>query len=707
MKNIKSVLLLIILFFVSQTVTKAQVMFDDSFLLDARMFVDTMEFSWKEHWVLQQQKKQLAFNYNQENEVAEVFLYFDSRDPITNMSLIPSADFYLMDSVIIFSDYARMKVRFNQLTDANFLKITLKVSKGEQEQVITLPLFPYTDTYMDLYPGTDELYIGEEKVFELTTNNPDNIIANNRWSEGLPINYRVIKEGAKLFLHLLPNELGDQMISIPFQLKKPFFEFGQPRYQLPLINHSFKVRSGRLAFLQFDRNEVTPNDDKKEAIEIQIDNNRLLRLGKTYRVEDQEESGGALVAELYTKARLNNDKVLCLLRPYAFHRKSEGYMYIKDGDEARYVTNLDITPKTTIHNIYIQREGKDWQKTTVVYPGESINVKLEGEGLHKANFSFPGASNLEYDSLVKNESLSLFSLKIPLTVNTNNIEIFNHNKPTGKSLKLKEYERPRPFDFINLDFGDRQIVLDDIDKPVYYESTLTDLVFDFNRDKIDEGRDLYGRQYMTIKVKISNKNGNLIELYQFDNLVICPGETSPRFMHYEAKDCKAEDINLNDYISKKTSELEEWSRIELEISHDKVKYGGDGRTKKVRIYLKREYNFDIDVSFPAGLLILKPGSDFGNFGGPSFAMIAQMSFYQQGRIAKYKPYKIGAGFIAIDAFNFTDSNENRDIGLVVIGSLYPTSSNNKLTFPLYVGGGFLLDAKVPFFLIGPGIRVRL
>ncbi len=705
MKEIKSALysfLLLGLVFTSL----AQTRFDNSPFIDARILVDTSEYTWKKNWVLEQNKKQLAFSYTEENQVAEVYLYFDGDADIDLIELVPSADYYLVDSLILNRDYARFKVRFNQLTSSDFLKYLIRVKLDSSEQLVELPIFPFTETYLELYPSTDELYIGEEKVFELTTNNAENIVADNRWTEGLPINYRVVKEGSKLLLHLLPNSLGNQMISIPFQLKKPYFQYGQPNYHLPLLNYSFYVRSGRLAFIQFDKNEVTPNDDKTEPVEVQIDNHRFLRVGKTYRIENQEETGGALIAELYTKARLNNDKVLCLLRPYAFHRKPEGYLYIKDGDEAMFVTNVDITHKTNIQSIYIQREGKDWEKSSTVHPGELINIRLEGEGLHKANFSFPGASNLEYDSLVKNESISLFSLKIPLNIGTNKIEIFNHNKATGKSLVVKEYERARPLDFINLDFGDQQMVVDDIDKPVYYENTLTDLVFDFDRNKIDEGRDLYGRQYLTIKVKISNKKGNLIELYQFDDLVICPGEASPRYLHYSGKNCKEEDINLNNFIAKKTSELEEWSRIELEISHDKSKYGGEGKSKKIRIYLKRDYNYDIDVSFPAGLLILKPKTDFGNFGGPSFAMMAQMSFYEKGKIAKYRPFKIGAGFIAIDAFNFTDTN-NRDVGLVVIGSLYPTSNSNKLTFPLYVGGGFLLGEAVPFFLIGPGIRVRL
>lgn len=686
----------------------AQNVFPGKYFNDARLLVDTLEYSYQRNAIYKQGKEQLAFAYNDEEEVAEVYLTFDDQAP-EQIRLIPSGDFFQIDSLLIFDSYARFKVKFNGLTNSEFVKFTFDVQMDSTNQeIVELPLFPYTQTYVELYPSNEEVFIGEEKVFELTTNNVENIVIDNRWTEGLPINYRITREGGNLLLHILPNALGEQILNVPIRLKKPYMLHGDLHYELRPIQYQFSIKSGRLVFLQFDRQEVTPGDDKTEPIEVQLDNNRFLRLNKTYRIENQEESGGPLIAELYTKARLNNDKILCLLRPYAFHRKSEGYLYIKDGDVPRFVTNVDITPKTRIENIYIQRDGKDWQKTNAVHPGETVNIRLEGEGLHKANFSFPGASNLEYDSLIKNEHISLFRIKVPLSINANNIEIFNHNESTGKSLRVTEYQKPREFDFIKLDFGDRAMRLSDIDKPIYYEHTLTDLVFDFDRSQIDAGSDLYGPQYITIKVKISNKKGNLIELYQFDQLVICPNEASPRFVNYNTKNCLPEDINLNNYISKKTSELDEWSRIELEISHLKDKYKGEGRSKKVRIHLKREYNFDIDVSFPAGLLILKSGTDkFANFGGPSFAMIAQMSFYQPGKIAKYQPWKIGAGFIAIDAFNFSDNNNSRDVGLVVIGSLYPTSSDNRLTFPLYAGFGYLMSEQKPFFLVGPGIRVRL
>lgn len=686
----------------------AQKNFQESYLLGARMYIDTAEFLWTEHAIEVKGQKRLSFEYQEENEVAEVYLFFDEAAPVQDVSLLASGDFTLIDSLLHFSDYVRFKVRFNSLTTTDFLKFTFKIRLEDKEELVELPLFPYTHTYAALYPETEELFIGEEKIIPLTTNNVENIAIDNRWSEGLPVNYRMTREGADLLVHVLPNTLGTQKVTIPIHVRKPDLQNGALVYQMEPIELSFNIKSGRLAFLQFDKQEVTPKEDKTEAIEIQIDNSRFLRLGKTYRIEDQEEKGGPLIAELYTKARLNNDKILCLLRPYAFHRNSEGYLYIKDGDEARFVTNLDITPRTAINQIYIQHEGREWENSNVVYPGETVNVRLEGEGLHKAKFSFPGAQNMIYDSLVKNENISLFQLHIPLDITSSQVDIFNHNQSTGRNLQVKEFQKPKDFSFITLDLGNKQYLLNEIDKPIYYEETLTDLVFDFNRAAIDLSQDLNGKQYITIKVKVSNKKGNLIELYQFDQLVICPDESSPRYLNYDKNDCRPEDINLNNFLTKKTFELEEWSRIDIEISHLKDKYDGKGLTKKIQVILKRDFNFDIDVSFPAGLLILKKNEkDFTNFGGVSFAMLAQFSFYQPGKIAKYRPYKIGAGFIAIDAFNFSADNDRQDVGLVVIGSLYPTSSDNRLTFPLFMGGGYLLKTQKLFFLIGPGIRVRI
>ncbi|MEQ8533749.1 MAG: hypothetical protein RIB86_17985 [Imperialibacter sp.] len=677
---------------------------------DVEMHVDTMVYSWKKNSQIIQNRRQLPFAYDEENEVAEFYLRFSQIGDSNNLRLAPSKDYELIDSLLVYPGYARFKVRFRGLTESNFLKFTFEVSTDTSSYQLTeLPLFPYTQTYVEIYPPADEVFIGEEVSFDITTNNAGNIVYDNRWTSGLPINYRIDKQGSQLVMSIVPRNLGYQQVSIPLLVRKPILTPEGFSYHLQPLEYTFQVKSGRLVFLQMDKQEITPPDDNTEPIEILIDNNRNLELGKTYRVENQEAQGGPLIAELYTKSRLTTNKILCLMRVYGNHRKSAGYLYIKDGDEAKFVTNVDITPKTDIQTFYVQREGKDWQAGNTVYPGETVSIKLEGQGLHKGNFFFQGADNLLLDSLIRNENMAVFRIKVPETTSSRKIEIFNHRENTGKFLTVTEYQRARKFDFMKLDFGNEQLQLDEINKPIYYEGTITDLVLAFDRSKIDRPGDLNGKQYLKIDVKVSNKQGNLLEIYKFDQVAVCPGENSPRFGNYSQTDCQSENINFNNYLSRKTYDLDEWSKIEIDISHVNEKYPGQQVSKKrIIIYLKRNHTFDVDVSFPGGLLILKAGSeDFANFGGISFAMIAQFSFYQEGRIAKVKPYKLGAGFIAINAFNFSEAAQaNRDVGLVVMGSLYPISSTNKLTFPLYVGFGYLMKEGILFSLVGPGIRVQ-
>jgi hypothetical protein len=257
--------------------------------------------------------------------------------------------------------------------------------------------------------------------------------------------------------------------------------------------------------------------------------------------------------------------------------------------------------------------------------------------------------------------------------------------------------------------GAQRYDLEKIDRPVYYYQTMPDLVMVFENQKIDRPDAMYGIQQLDLKVKVTNKKGSVLELYEFEDLHLCPSAQSPRAGKYESQGhCLEGNLNLNEFITNITSNLPEWASIELEFKHNDEAYDEPGYQKKVKIYLARKINYDIDVSFPAGLLILKAGeNDFSNFGGISFAMMAQMSFYHPRKIAQYRPFKLGAGFIALDAFNFSANSENRDLGLVLLASLYPTSSENRLSFPLFAGYGYLLQQKTTFFLIGPGIRVRL
>ncbi|MFO8067999.1 MAG: hypothetical protein R6U11_10500 [Bacteroidales bacterium] len=87
--------------------------------------------------------------------------------------------------------------------------------------------------------------------------------------------------------------------------------------------------------------------------------------------------------------------------------------------------------------------------------------------------------------------------------------------------------------------------------------------------------------------------------------------------------------------------------------------------------------------------------------------MAEISFYDPNRIGSKRPYKIGAGFIALNAFNFADSeNIKRDIGLVTIGVIEPIRSTSKFSVPIYFGLGYLLIENDFFAIFGPGIRLN-
>jgi hypothetical protein len=681
---------------------------------EIHLAIDTGKYSYPHDSIVYLGTPHLFFEYDDETEDCEVKLYLNDQSDYKhlNLQLIPSGDYDIIDSLInVNSRFYRFKVRFNKLSQSSFLKFSFKMrSKNDTNGCIeVLPLFPFTRTRVKMAPLDDKLYIGEEKVVELSTNNMHNIIPVKIWKSQDGIDYRVTKEFGKLRLHLLPKSLGKKLLDINIQTHKPFItEDKQLIYNYPSISRNITIHESRLKFLPLNKEDITLNKrTRREGIEVQIQDHYLLKINKTYRIEDAEQPGGVLIGELFTKTKLANNRVLCRLNVYNYHRKSEGYLYIKEWDKAKFITNFDVTPKTSIQKISILRPGEEWTSSLKVHPGETIEVKIVGQGLHKAAFRFEDVKDFYRDSVLHSSTISKYTFTVPLNFNKNKISVFNHNQPTGYAISVEEYQSPREFDYMYIDYGGMAHRVSGIRGPLFYDKIIKDITFTFHEDKIDSKTSLFGKQYLSFKVRITDKHGDLVEMRTIDDVVICPGSESPRARFYDDHNCKTTDLHLNNTLNRKTYNLEEWSKIEIIVSHQKDHYGGEGKTKKIEIYLQRHYNFDIDVSFPAGLLINKQGeAGYGSFGGISLAMIAQFSFYHPDKINKYRPYKVGAGFLAFNAFNF-EANTGRDVGAVLLGSLYPTSKENKLTFPLYLGGGYFLEEGKWFYLIGPGIRVKL
>jgi len=310
--------------------------------------------------------------------------------------------------------------------------------------------------------------------------------------------------------------------------------------------------------------------------------------------------------------------------------------------------------------------------------------------------------------VVRNETAVEFKLKVPLDISKKTIEIYNFTENTGKTLTIKEYQKPHLFDYIKINYGNGNKILSEIHGIELYDKIIKDVVISFQPNKIDSITKLYGKQYLTLEIKVLGKKDEIIDDQTIEDIAVCPGEKSPRYQFYDKTDCKTSEISVNSKISNTTYNLKDWSKIKLTFKNPSDKYPqGGAQEKTIEIVVQKHSDFDIDVSFPAGLLIKKMNtSGLGDFGGVSMAIIGQYSFYRKDKINSLEPFKIGAGFIALNAFDFSNDKASRDLGAVVLGTLNPVNTDRKLSFSIYFGGGYLFSAKTLFWLIGPGITVQ-
>jgi hypothetical protein len=647
----------------------------------------------------------LPFEYSQNDAVVELRLYRKAGAP-EGIQLNASADYLIQDSLqLINGQYYRGRIKFNNLSSADFTGIKLSTP---EKGVLLLPVYPFSNTYATMYPGEGDIFIGEEKSFEIVTNNAANILVDERWKEGDGFEYRLVRKGSRLFYVVTPTRSGSLLFPLELQLVKPNFVKGKPLFTLSQPAMQVTARGSRLSFLRFDEREVIWERDAIQGVELQIDNNRFLQLNKTYRIEDSDTPGGPLIAELFTVRRLTNDKVLCVLRPYNYHNQSDGYLYLKDGDEPRFITNITIVPEPKINRISILRKGGAWLESNVLYPGETVEIRLEGESLSRARFYFEDLKDVTTDTVLRNDNIMHFKLQVPISIQKKSVSIFNRRTNTGKALDIREHQRPRELDFVVVEYGGAPLRANEVTQPILKRGTIGNINLRFDGYLIDDAQELFGKQYLEVEVRVIDSRNSLVEKQVIDNIEICPGDGSPRYFAYSSSNgCMNEALSMNDVLSNKTHTLDNWSKIELIIKHRKDFYGGKGYTERIEIIKEKLVTFDVDLSIPAGLLIKKVGVDgFPGLSGISLSMLAQFSFYQKGEIQRLRPYKIGAGFLAKNAFNFNPDAE-RDLGIVILGSVYPTRKERRFSFALYAGVGYFLNEDRFFYLIGPGIRINL
>ena len=79
-----------------------------------------------------------------------------------------------------------------------------------------------------------------------------------------------------------------------------------------------------------------------------------------------------------------------------------------------------------------------------------------------------------------------------------------------------------------------------------------------------------------MKIEVTTKDNKLVELKEIKNIEVCPSDNSPRYEYYNLKNCRTDDISLNNLLRQKTYDIEEWSRIKINIENQKDKYKENG-----------------------------------------------------------------------------------------------------------------------------------
>lgn len=689
----------------------------DKFIESLSLKVDTVVYSSDKNTFEFQKENYLFFKSNSTHDIAELTLIPSLDTLIQSIILLPSNEFSVLDSMKHYSQqYYRAKLRFNDLDNARFLNLQFLVKLNNGKTINQeFKLYPYKETYISYDTEPIDLFLDEEKAIEMPCLNVYNINMDNDFSEIADYEVKVGQAVNTLKLSVKPKIMNAaKIITLKLKTIRPFVNSqNELTFNLPPIRVRFNIKPNRVDYLNPEKSVVYFNSNFKSSEDIQFEYNRNMGLRKTYRIEDSQESGGNLIAEIFTQSQLgNSNKILCKIRTFALHRINEGYLYLKDGDKTRFLTNFNIIEKPRIDEIAVMHDGEDWNSNLSVYPGERFELRVKGTGLQQSSLQFEGIENVIRDTTRLSDEVAFFIVKIPLNLPKKKVNIFMNKLSTQYSVLIKEYQTPTDFDFINVNYdGQNNVPLnsDLFNKPIFYNGEIKDINLLFDPSKIDEGGKLFGKQFFDIEIKVFNSRNDLLELQNINNLAMVPRETSPRSAFYDAKDVRFQPISLNDFLVHKTYTFDPFTQIYVTIKHNDLKHGSNGYTRKIKLIVKRKYSLDVQVSFPAGLLLYKFGvkntsdTKYSNLSGISLAFIAQLQFYQDNNVNKFKPYSIGAGFIAIDAFNFSQSSTNRDLGIVVLGTLTPIQ-RGKLSIPLYLGGGYLINQGNWFVLFGPGLR---
>ncbi|MFI5221697.1 MAG: hypothetical protein ACHQK8_05185 [Bacteroidia bacterium] len=668
---------------------------------------DSMEFTDQSNKINLGSDSYIYFIANDQQPVLTIQLRLNQLRSNEQLFFLPNDNYAILDSLKqvtpgIFSG----KVRLNDLL--SFPKPVLSVGQGSTNY--TFKLLPVIIPVANAEFTTIDAFQEEQKTIEIPVSNGFNIKTDNSVLPGKEFDYKLTSFLNYLVVTFKPHLTGTHQLEIPLKSVIPVIDNkGNITNNLQELLFKVNVKSFKLSYINFDRNTIFYSYESKGSQQILVDHNPLFEQNKTYRIEDQQTPGGNLVAELYVESIVeNNKKIICRIKPFTFHKIQDGYLYIKDAEKNRFICNINISEKPKIEKVFVRKNGGDWNETLTVHPGEQIEIRIQGKGLDLGKIQFDGITDAKGDSVKSSDEVLYYHMFIPVSISNKHVSIFLDRKETVHQLQVKEFKKPSPFDFVSVNYGQNDITITDekLNKPVFYDGIIKDINLRFDPNKIDSKAKLQGKQYFSLEIRLLNKDNDLIEIETIENLVVCPGEQSPRNGHYDETDCNEPVINVNDYLDHKTYNLPAFTQIVIRISHDENKYDDTkGYKKKIRLILVRKYNYDLQLSFPTGLLVkdFGEGGGINNLSGISAAVLFNITPYEEKNPGKLKPYSLGAGFLALNALNLS-TTASTDLGIVIMGTVQPFRKNAKFSVPIYLGYGYFVKSGRFFEILGPGLQ---
>ena len=682
---------------------------------DVTLTTDTEQFRYPQNQLSWLGQSYFYFEPHTANPEYEISIRWSDQPRIRAVQLLPSPDYRLVDSLrLVEGEGAVGRIQLLGADQTLPPRLVFALRMADSTLVNrSLRLYPYYRPILVESTLSTELYRDEEKAISVPVQFPQELDLPSGWRQEGTLSYRWQREGEQLKLILKCSEVGRQSVRLPLNTRRPYLnDQGLATQQVGFLQIQVESKPSPLSYLNLDQRDVFYEAMGAGATLVQMNRAPGLRVGRTYRIEDQEGPGGRLVAELFVRAYVDNqDKMLGVLRTYALHREEEGYLYLKAQEQARFFTNFNILAKPSLQRVSVLRPGQDWTQSLTVYPGEELELRMEGEGLEKATFKLgEGSYALTPDSARQSNTARYFSVTIPVDVKESRIGLSMNGHPSSFELLVREHSKAHDLNFVQIDYGQGPQIFTAprFDKPATHEGEIRDITVSFRPYLLDEEGDLHGVQYLEVEVRITGPDKKLIEIREINDIKVLPAPVSPRYAYYDASKATLGVIRLNDYLANKTYDWQPWTQAEITVRHKSGTYANTGQTRKVTIIPSQRLALQLEVSFPAGLLTKKfnePG--IGSLTGISTAALVQASFYTPGRINKLSPWKVGGGFLALNALTgLNDDPEEKDLGVLGMVSFYPINTDSKVKFPLHAGIGYLFKSNTMFMVVGPGVQVN-